>query len=308
MNNTKHISVMLNDVVDAIDLSKENQIIDVTLGGGGHTFEIIRRVEELNGSLKLLGIDQDKNAVDNFAAVLKEDGYKKEGVVYKKEKIEIILHNDNFDNLTSVRTQYGIKNVNAVIADLGFSTDQLEDNQRGFSFKTDGELDMRMSPDKYSVKASDLLNVLSSAQLVEILKEFGDFTWEAKRIASSVVSYRKKNQIKTVSDLLKITKDAGVKGSRHVEARVFQVIRIVVNHEIDALVSFLPQSLDALGPLGVVSILTFHSGEDRTVKHYFKKLEARGIGSTELIKPSQEEIRKNSKSSSAKLRIFRKYE
>jgi len=309
---TKHVPVLLQKIIEKIDPKPLGIYIDTTLGGGGHTYGIINKVLKKHGDLiTIVCFDRDQSAIENFSKRIQEDGFELDGKEqykkeYKKENVVVILVNKNFESLKKTLQQLNIKKVNGIIADLGISTDQLEDHTRGFSYKLDAQLDLRMDTE-LQVCGADLLNGLYEKELIKILIDFGDLGAEAKRIAQEIVAFRKMQKIQTMEDLLIIiNKAVNLTGSRNLAARVVQAIRIVVNRELDSLKSFLPQSLEALDDKGRIAVISFHSGEDRIVKNSFKEWEKKKFGNMDYITPTEQEILKNPKASSAKLRVFSK--
>lgn len=185
---TKHKSVLLQKIVEVLNPKNGGVFVDATLGGGGHTLGLISKFEGLNSNLTIICFDQDEEAIRNFENKLIEIGFIKEGKWFSKNNIKVSLVNSNFENLKQSLEELEIKEIDGFIADLGFSTDQLEDYPRGFSFLQQGDLDMRMDK-KSGVKAKDLLNGLYKTELEKLFKEFGDLTWEAKKIAEGVLRF-----------------------------------------------------------------------------------------------------------------------
>lgn len=315
---TKHISVLLQETIDSLHPKQGGVYVDATLGGGGHTLALVKEIQ--NSKLKtqktgtsnltpdtcIICFDVNKLAIELFEKRLLDEGFEKQGEEFKKQNLKLILINKNFDNLKSELERLNIKEVSGVMADLGISTDQLEDSSFGISYKVDGPLDFRLSQD-LQVTGGDLLNALYEKELERIFTVYGDLGYDGKKLAKRIVEQRRIKKFEKISDLLQVIEKAvNLNGSRNLNARVFQAIRIAVNGELSSLSSFLPQSFESLASKGTLAIITFHSGEDRIVKNYFKELEKKNFGESKLIYPTQDEIGKNPKSRSAKLRAFLK--
>lgn len=257
-----HIPVMVSEVIQYLNVRPGKIYVDCTLGGGGHSGAIIDRMMPEGF---LVGIDQDKDAVNNAKKVLNAYGP------------QIALFHDNFINIKSVLDQLNIPKVDGILADLGISFHQLAQSGRGFTFQKDEPLDMRM--DNASVlTAGDIVNTADEKELSDIFFRYGEERW-SRRIASNIVKERKVKAIKTSFDLVRIVSDSIPKKfiSRpqriHPATRVFMALRIAVNQELERLESFLDIAADLLNPAGRLCILSFHSLEDRIVKHRMKALE-----------------------------------
>lgn len=257
-----HIPVMVSEVIQYLNVRPGKIYVDCTLGGGGHSGAIIDRMMPEGF---LVGIDQDKDAVNNAKKVLNAYGP------------QIALFHDNFVNIKSVLDQLNIPKVDGILADLGISFHQLAQSGRGFTFQKDEPLDMRM--DNASVlTAGDIVNTADEKELSDIFFRYGEERW-SRRIASNIVKERKVKAIKTSFDLVRIVSDSIPKKfiSRpqriHPATRVFMALRIAVNQELERLESFLDIAADLLNPAGRLCILSFHSLEDRIVKHRIKALE-----------------------------------
>jgi 16S rRNA (cytosine1402-N4)-methyltransferase len=256
-----HIPVMVSEVIQYLNVRAGKIYVDCTLGGGGHSRAIIDRM--VPGGF-LVGIDQDKDAVDNAKKVLS---------AYAPQ---IALFHDNFVNIKSVLAQLNIHKVDGILADLGISFHQLAQSGRGFTFQKNEPLDMRM--DKTSgLTADDIVNTADEKELSDIFFRYGEERW-SRRIASNIVKNRKVKAIKTSFDLVRIVSDSIPKKfiskpqRIHPATRVFMALRIVVNQELERLESFLDVAADILNPEGRLCILSFHSLEDRIVKHRMKAL------------------------------------
>ena len=306
----KHISVLLNESVDALNVCDEKIYADGTLGGGGHSYEILSRAKDA----RLIGIDRDKEAIKAAGKRLLEF----------EERVTIV--NDNFSNIKSILESLGIDKIDGAVLDLGVSSYQLDNAQRGFSYMHNAPLDMRMN--KEDIKnAYDVVNSYSEDDLSRIFFEYGEEKW-SKRIASFIVKAREKSPIRTTFELVDIIKAAIPKSARleggHPAKRVFQAIRIEVNGELSILEGAIRDFVSVIEKGGRLAIITFHSLEDRIVKNTFKAL-ALGctcpksfpvcvcnktpevkIISTKPVLPGDKELSKNSRSKSAKLRIIEK--
>lgn len=288
-----HSPVLLKEVLDFLNVQRDKKYIDATLGGAGYTSEILKR------GGKVLGIDLDQEAID-----------------YVKENInsdELILVNGNFKEIDKIAHSNRFGKVEGIIFDLGVSSHQLESSERGFSFQKEGPLDMRMSRE-FSVKAADLINGLSKGELYELFTKFGEEHF-ARAISNNIIRARRVKPIETTDELAKIVSEAqGLKGTfkskdlAMVNKRVFQALRIAVNDELFNLKIALPESLKLLDSQGKLIVISFHSLEDRIVKENFLDFEKRGLGeilTKKPIRPNFEEIEKNKRSRSAKLRVFK---
>lgn len=306
----KHFSVMLNETVDGLDIKDGGIYVDGTMGGGGHSYEILSR----NNSISLIGIDQDKEAI---AAASK----RLEPFCGRFKTV-----NGNFSNIKTILKELDIAGIDGAVLDLGVSSYQLDNKERGFSYMQDAPLDMRMNQDG-ELSAYDVVNGYSTEELTHIFYEYGEENW-SKRIAEFIDERRKKSPVKTTGELVEIIKaaipqKARIKGS-HPAKRVFQAIRIEVNGEIRILKDAVGDFLDVLNPGGRLSVITFHSLEDRIVKNVFserakgctcppefpvcvcgKKADIKVITRKPIL-PSAEELSENSRSKSAKLRIAEK--
>lgn len=301
----KHYSVLLLESVDFLKIKPDGIYLDATLGGGGHSYEILSR-----GAGKLIGIDQDREAIAAATKRLEEFSDK------------VITVNRNFSEVKSILEDLGIDNVDGAVMDLGVSSYQLDNAERGFSYMHDAPLDMRMDRDN-PLSAYDVVNTYSEEELTKIFYEYGEEKWSA-RIAKFIIERRENKPIKTTGELSDIIKAAIPKAARmdggHPAKRVFQAIRIEVNGELRILKQAVCDFVDVLKPGGVLSIITFHSLEDRIVKKTFQEL-AKGCtcpksfpvcvcGKTPQVKiltgkpvlPSEAELDENSRSKSAKLR------
>jgi len=300
MMKSVHRSVLLNETIEGLNLGgKANPaVLDATFGGGGHTTEVCR----LYPGVKVIGLDQDKGA---FA----KGGDKLSGF-----KCEVKLVNVNFRNLDQALTQSGVEGVDGIIFDLGLSSDQLENSGRGFSFIKDEPLLMTMKEDPRveDLTALDVVNTWGEENLANIIYGYGEEKF-SRKIAKAIVDRRKVRKIETTLDLVSVIEGAvpgGYKRGRlHFATKTFQAIRIAVNDELGALEEGLRKAFEALNNGGRISVISFHSLEDRIVKKYFRELVSKDKGITINKKPilaTIEEIKMNPRSRSAKLRIFEK--
>lgn len=303
-----HKSVLLKETIEYLNIKPEGIYVDGTLGGGGHSEEILKRLT----TGKLIAIDRDLDAIKASKERLKN---------YKN--VEYI--NDNFKNIKEILKSLNIDKVDGILLDLGVSSYQLEEIERGFSYMKDAPLDMRM--DKNSpFSAYDVVNKYSQQELEKVIREYGEEKW-ASRIAKFIVKEREKGEIKTTFQLVEIIKNAIPASARregpHPAKRTFQAIRIEVNQELKGLDKTIEDMVEVLRGKGRIAIITFHSLEDRIVKNTFKKLEnpctcppnmpctcgkkpVVRIITKKPVLPSKEEIETNSRSRSAKLRVAEK--
>lgn len=278
---TFHTPVLLQSACNFLDIRPDRLYIDATYGGGGHTSEIIKR------GGKVLGIDQDQESIDySHLAEVRSPA--------------LTSAKGNFMLLTQIAKDNNFSRVDGILFDLGVSSHQINNPQRGFSFQSHGPLDMRMDQGA-GVSASALIDVLNSKQLENILKNFGQLS-NAKSISEKIISSR---PIKTTDQL------AGLFSDFKTRQLVFQSLRIAVNAELVALESGLSQSLELLKPGGRIVAISFHSLEDRIIKNYFVNWEKKHLGkiiTKKPIVPDLSEIQSNSRSKSSKLRCFQKYD
>lgn len=305
----KHRSVLLEETVNGLNIKPDGIYVDGTLGGGGHAYEICRR---LGNKGSIVGIDQDEAAIEAAGIRLKDFG----------EKVTIVR--SNYCEMKSVLQGLGIDKVDGIVLDLGVSSYQLDTAERGFSYREDAPLDMRMDR-RQTMTARDIVNDYSEKDLYRVIRDYGEDKF-AKNIAKHIVIEREKRSIETTGQLTEIIRGAipmkFQKKSGHPAKRAFQAIRIELNRELDVLKNSLDEMIDLLNPGGRLCIITFHSLEDRIVKSAFKKNEdpctcpkdfpvcvcgkvSKGsILTRKPILPSEEELEENSRSKSAKLRIF----
>ncbi|MBM7614595.1 16S rRNA (cytosine(1402)-N(4))-methyltransferase RsmH [Alkaliphilus hydrothermalis] len=255
----RHVSVLLEESIENLNIKSNGIYVDGTLGGAGHSSEIVKR---LGDDGLLIGIDQDENAIKAATEKLKEQFHK------------VKLVRNNFRNLGEVLQGLGIEKIDGLLLDLGVSSHQLDEAERGFSYMHDAPLDMRMD-NRNPLSALEVVNDYSEGELERIIKEYGEERW-AKRIASFIVKEREKEEIRTTHQLVEVIKKAIPKGARidgpHPAKRTFQAIRIEVNEELDIIEDTIKDAVKYLAPGGRICIITFHSLEDRIVKNAFKKL------------------------------------
>lgn len=302
MSEVYHIPVLLKESVDGMNIQPDSICIDVTFGGGGHSREILSR---LGGKGHLYSFDQDQDSFKNI-----------------KEQPNFTFVHSNFRYLKNFMRYYEVEEVDSVLADLGVSSHHFDDSTRGFSFRyDDGALDMRMNQ-KAGKTAADILNEYSEEKLADVFYLYGELK-QSRRIASSIVKARQQNKFKTISDLLNILSPFVGRSEKEkkVLAQAFQALRIEVNEEMDALKDMLKQSLEMLKSGGRLSVITYHSLEDRLVKNFFKTGNFEGkvdkdfygnvntpfrLVNNKIIIPDEDELERNPRSRSAKLRIAEK--
>ncbi len=295
-----HRTVLTDEAVAALAINDSSVVVDATLGSSGHAKRII---ETLGSRGVFVGIDADVTAIENGAEVLKGSA------------CTIHLSNDNFRTIDSILEQLHIEHADAILADLGWRMEQFSGNGKGFSFQVDEPLLMTFGdPKDYVFTARDIINEWDEENLINILRGYGEERF-AGRIARHIVEARAEKPIDTTFQLVAIIEaavPAFYKRARiHCATRTFQALRITVNDEFAALEDFIKKSVALLVPHGRLAIITFHSIEDRIVKHLFKTLAHDHIGIVHTKKPiiaSQEELQENPRARSAKLRIFEKHE
>ena len=304
----KHISVLLDETIDGLDIKPDGIYVDGTLGGGGHSYEILKR---LSPKGRLIGIDQDGEAL------------KAAGERLKEFENQITLVRSNYCEIDKVLKELNVEKVDGILLDIGVSSYQLDNLERGFSYKSDAPLDMRMDT-RQELTAADVVNTYSENELFKIIKDYGEDKF-AKNIAKHIVLARKEKSLETTKELSEVIKRAipmkvQAKGG-HPAKKTFQAIRIEVNQELTVLKESIDKMIDLLKPNGRICIITFHSLEDRIVKTKFrenenpctcppnfpvcvcgKKSKGKVITRKPII-PSEDEI-ENKRAKSSKLRIF----
>ena len=304
-----HKSIMLEEVIESLAIKPNGIYVDGTLGGAGHSSEIVKRLGE-DG--RLIGIDQDGEAIEAATKRLKP----------YKDKVTIVR--SNYAQMKEVLRDLGIPKVDGILLDLGVSSYQLDNAERGFTYREDVPLDMRMDQ-RQTKTAKDIVNDYSEMELSHIIRNYGEDKF-AKNIAKHIVQARQKAPIETTGQLIEVIKAAIPKKVRatggHPAKKTFQAIRIELNHELDVLKNNLEDMIDLLNDEGRIAIITFHSLEDRIVKNIFRTSERPCICPPEFpvcvcgrvskgkvitrkpIVPGKEELEENSRSKSAKLRVF----
>lgn len=300
-----HKSVLFDEAIESLNIDKSKIILDGTAGGGGHSREIAKRAG------RLIAVDQDPDAIKVLHERL--DSF---------DNVTIVQN--NFSNVKDILKEQGIEKIDGMLLDLGVSSFQLDTAQRGFSYHADAPLDMRMS--KSGLSAKDVVNTYSETELADILFRYGEEKF-ARRIAKNIVLHRQNKKIETTGELVDIIKESYPKAKMrdsHPARKTFQAIRIEVNAELDALEKTLDSALDCLSSGGRLSIITFHSLEDRMVKEKFnswvnpctcpKEFPVCVCGKKPLGKmpfkfkaPSEAELEKNPRARSSKLRCFEKF-
>lgn len=291
-----HIPVLQKEVLEFLDPKPGENLIDCTIDGGGHAMEILKKISP-DG--KLLGIDLDKKMIAALEAKIKSENLN-----------NLIVAEGNFKNLKKIAEEKKISNVSGILIDLGWSSIQIEESGRGFSFLKNEPLDMRYS--NSGMTAAEAVNRLDEKELADIFWQYGEERF-SRRIAKKIVEARKKKRILTTFDLVEVVKTSVPRsyerGRLHPATRVFQALRIYVNQELENLKEVLPQAVEILAPEGRLAIISFHSLEDRIVKNFFREAKKEGkleILTKKPIVPSDEEIKANSRSRSAKLRAIKK--
>lgn len=299
---TEHIPVMLAPVLSTLALQSGMRVVDATLGGGGYTRALL---EDIGPEGKVIAFDWDQSAIDRFRVRAAEDALLRNAL----ETGRLVLERASYADLLDTLRRHDWSGADRIVADLGLSSDQLADPKRGVTFQSDGPLDMRLNSSE-TVKAEHLLNQLDEVSLADLFETYGDEP-EAKRIAAAVVAARQSAPLQTTTELRELiwanVVPARRRGKTHPATKVFQALRIAVNSEQAHLERFLSAIPEALHPGGRAAIVSFHSGEDRTVKQLFQKnirSEAptlRWITKKPLV-PDESEIRTNPRARSAKLR------
>jgi 16S rRNA (cytosine1402-N4)-methyltransferase len=307
----KHVSVLLQETIDSLNIKPDGIYVDGTLGGGGHSLEICKR---LGSGGRLIGIDQDNDAI--AAASKRLSDY--------SDKVTIV--HSNYKYIGTVLKNLNIEGVDGIILDLGVSSYQLDNADRGFTYREDVPLDMRMNQDDV-MTARDIVNDYSEMELFRIIRDYGEDQF-AKNIAKHIVRARNEHPIETTGQLNEIIKAAIPakmrQGTGHPSKKTYQAIRIELNHELDVLEGTLDEMISLLNPGGRLSIITFHSLEDRIVKNIMRKnmdpctcpknfpvcvcgkVSMGKVITRKPIVPSDEELELNPRAKSSKLRVFEK--
>lgn len=305
----QHYSVLLNETIEQLDIKENGIYVDGTLGGGGHASAVLQRLGETG---RLIGIDQDAAAIEAAGERLAPFG----------DKVTIVRN--NYSAMPQVLADLGIHGVDGIVLDLGVSSYQLDTVERGFTYREDTVLDMRMDQ-RQTKTARNIVNEYSEMELYHMIRNYGEDKF-AKNIAKHIVAARQEAPVETTGQLIEIIKAAIPKKVRatggHPAKKTFQAIRIELNHELDVLKNNLEDMIDILDDEGRIAIITFHSLEDRIVKNIFRTCERPCICPPEFpvcvcgreskgkvitrkpIVPGREELEENSRSKSAKLRVF----
>lgn len=286
-----HVSVLLQEAVDGLNVQAGQKYIDATLGGGGHSAEIIKR-----GGI-VLGIDQDKDALTHV-----ENNFQ-----FSILNSQLKLAKGNFANVDQIAKENGFENIHGILFDIGISSHHVDTHERGFSFLRNAPLDMRMDASS-AVTAGDLVNGLTKGELQELFIKYGEEV-HAKKIAEVISKARVEKKIETTGELAAIVKRGYPPGfyKIHPATKVFQALRIAVNDELNSIKDALPKALELLIPGGRIVVISFHSLEDRIIKETFNEFVREGKGklvTEKPIVPSEQEVENNRRSRSAKLRII----
>jgi 16S rRNA (cytosine1402-N4)-methyltransferase len=308
-----HKSVLLDETIEGLNIKEEGTYVDGTLGGGGHAFYVCAR---LSGKARFIGIDQDAAAIEAASARL----------LPYQDKIKIDIVRSNYLKTPQVMSDLGVDGVDGIVLDLGVSSYQLDTPERGFTYREDAPLDMRMDQ-RQDMTAKDIINNYSEMELYRVIRDYGEEKF-AKNIAKHICLARKEKIIETTFELNDIIKAAIPIRARsaggHPSKRTYQAIRIELNRELTILEQSIDQMIDLLNPGGRICVITFHSLEDRIVKRIFRtnenpctcppdfpkcvcgKVSKGKVITRKPILPSEEELEENRRSKSAKLRIFEK--
>jgi len=315
----RHIPVLLQETIDGLCLKPGDTVVDGTLGSGGHSLKILKKILPEG---YLIAMDMDRMAIERFQKRIHKMAWAKQAL----DEGKIQLFHRNFTEMSAVLDELGVDTVSGILVDLGFSSDQMDTAERGLSFSQDGPLDMRLNQEN-PLTASQIVNNYPEEQLIKIFKEYSEerFAWN---IAQAILKARTQERIETTKALASIVEQAIPKRYRsikiHPATKTFQALRMEVNQEIPNVKAFLPQSIERLKSGGRCVVIAFHSGEDRIVKQFFQE-NARGCicprdfpicrcGKSPVIRkitikptmPSENEVKSNPRSRSAKLRIIEK--
>ena len=308
----KHYSVLLDETIEGLQIKSDGTYVDGTLGGGGHAYHVCKQLK----AGRFIGIDQDAAAIEAAGKLLEEFGS------------TVTIVRSNYCNMKEIMKEQGVSGVDGIVLDLGVSSYQLDTIERGFSYKYDTDLDMRMDQ-RQTLTAKEIVNQYSERELFRVIRDYGEDQF-AKNIAKHIVKAREEKPIETtfqLNDIIKAAIPAKMRATGgHPSKKTFQAIRIECNRELEVLKNTLDDMVELLNPGGRLCIITFHSLEDRLVKSAFRKHEnpctcpsdfpvcvcgnkSKGKAITRKpILPSKEELEANSRSKSAKLRIFEKAE
>lgn len=304
----KHISVLLKETIEGLDVKSNGVYVDLTLGRGGHSETLLSKLDDG----LLIGVDQDITAIEFCEKKLSQT----------KKRFKLI--HSNFVNVKNILNELGIDKVDGIMMDLGVSSPQFDNPERGFSYREDAQLDMRMNQED-SLTAKTIVNTYTFNELCRVFRDYGDERF-APQIANNIIKRRSEGEIKTTLELVEIIKKSKpmkeLSKPGHPAKQVFQALRIEVNDELNVLKKALRDCLDILKPNGRLAVITFHSGEDKIVKSIFKeKTTIQGnrldlpvnnktleyeLINNKVILPSEEELKENRRSQSAKLRIIKR--
>jgi 16S rRNA (cytosine1402-N4)-methyltransferase len=324
---TVHKPVLLKETIELLNIKKGMTVVDATLGGGGHSEAILK---EIGNEGKLIAIDLDIQAIEKFAEILNDKiqiSNQFQSLNSKIKKFDnVYLANGNFADLENILSEIEVEKVDAILADLGWSSDQVENPEYGMSFMKEAELDMRLNQSQ-ELTAKKIVNEYSQKELEKIIREYGEEKlW--KGIARKIIEYRKDKNIETTIELAEIIRNATPQkfqhGKIHPATRTFQALRIETNRELESLEKFIPVAIEKLSSKGRLAIITFHSLEDRIVKNIFRE-NARGcicpadfpqcvcgkvpkinLINKKPINPTPGEVVGNPRARSAKLRVCEK--
>jgi 16S rRNA (cytosine1402-N4)-methyltransferase len=291
MENTLHKPVLLKEVLEYLDPQGSDVVVDATFGFGGHAKEILKVITPKG---KLIGIEQDEKILQKVKAG------------FRQKNVKLVF--GNFRHIKTLLEKIGISSIDRILFDLGISSFHFDKSGRGFSFRRDEPLDMRLNQ-MNTTRASDLVNQLHDRELADLLYRLGDER-NSRRIAKAIVEARRVEKIETTGQLVQIIEKAQRHRDKiHPATRTFQALRIAVNDELNALSEALPQAIDLLKPSGRIVVISFHSGEDRLTKNIFKKFaqdKIIEILTKKPLCPSEAEVMANPRSRSAKLRAAKK--
>ena len=301
MTDVKHIPVLLNEVIQVLDPKPGEFFIDGTLGGGGHTVAIAKYLES-NG--RILAVDADNEAVKRVAAEFPISPPKADPP--RAENFQFQIFHSSYTEISEILKKEKLPKADGLLLDLGFSSFQIDDPQRGFSFLHDAQLDMRYDTDSKNISAKDVVNGTGEKELSDIFWKYGEER-RSRIIAKKIVEARKKEKIETTGQLARIIEKAVLRGRTHPATKVFQALRIYVNKELENVETIMREIPDIIGNNGRVAVISFHSLEDRIVKNAFRDLvkskKAEFINKKPII-PTRAELLNNPRSRSAKLRAI----
>lgn len=291
-----HLPVLFDEIISGLDPAPGDVVMDGTAGGGGHASEILRRITPGG---KLIAVDRDPEAIERTRVRLTEVGG------------EVIYVNDNFRNVGSILAEAGVGTIDGAVFDLGVSSFQIDEGEKGFSFLKDGPLDMRFDPE-IGLSAAEVVNRFSREELATIIRDYGEER-HSRKVAEAICAARKRSRIRTTAELAEIIRGAiggWYRDQRlHCAARTFQALRIFVNDELGAAEEGVKRAIEFLNPGGRICVISFHSLEDRIIKNIFRDAAKAGVlklVTKKPIVPTQHEMIINPRSRSAKLRIAEK--